>query len=58
MISQIVFILLVGVGLWGLFRPQKTKLDRWMDKHSNLMVKASIAAVCLATVFGIYLTAN
>jgi preprotein translocase subunit YajC len=58
MLSQIVFVFLVGVGLWFVFRPQKTKLDRLMDKHSNLMVKASIAAVCLATAFGIYLTAN
>lgn len=58
MSSQIVFVLLVGVGLWFVFSPKKTKLDRLMNKHSNLMVRASIAAVSLATAFGIYLTAN
>ncbi len=58
MFNQIVFVLLVGGGLWFVFSPKKTKLDRLMDKHSNLMVRASISAVCLATAFGIYLTAN
>lgn len=58
MFSQIVFVLVVGVGLWFVFSPKKTKLDRLMDKHSSLMIRASIVAVCLATVLGIYLTAN
>ncbi len=58
MFSQTVFVLVVGVGLWLVFSSKKTKSDRLMDKHSNLMIKASIAAVCLATAFGIYITAN
>jgi hypothetical protein len=58
MFSQIAFALVVGVGLWFVFSPKKTNLDRLMDKHSNLMIKVSIAAVCLATAFGIYLTSN
>lgn len=58
MLSKIVFVLVVGVGLWFVFSSKKTKLDRLMDKHSSLMIKASILAACLATVFGIYLTAK
>lgn len=58
MFSQIVFVVVAGVGLWFVFSPKKTKLDRLMDKHSDLMIKASIAAVCLATAFGVYLTLN
>lgn len=56
--SEIVFVLGVWVGLWFVFNPEHTKLDRLLDKRSSLMIKASIVTTCLATVFGLYLMAN